>query len=254
MLSVSHEALVRRNRIEALCKYVDTELLRDVYTELTGKPCRIQSKLKLARQVKQLFVNDYKNVDLCEMIKNVMEFDTIHCVTFQREDVLDMLTYEGIYVPSERYASEPNTSKAVIESLGYYPVWLVNPLMLGQRCVDKDAFTVLPFMNYLQTAFPMHRYNVGKDFVLMEFEFDARIITTYNSSTLCTCVPMLKMSNLMGVYKFYLNDPECGYKNTYKYPYIKVVKTFGNDVLCMSDYESATCYGAYTGTDSDFDL
>lgn len=254
MLSESHEAMVRRNRIEALYKYVDTEVLRDIYTELTNKPCRIQSKLKLARTIKQYFINEYMSVGLDKMLENIQVFDTVKCLTFQSEDVLDTLTSDGIYVPSERYASEPETTEDVKESLGYYPVWLINSLMLGQRCVDKDAFTLLPFINYLQTAFPMHRYNVGQDFVLLEFKFPTSTITKENSSELCTCLPMLKMSELVGVYKFYLNDPDCEYKNTSQCPYIKHINTFGCDVLCNADYESATVYGAYTGTDADFDL
>lgn len=249
----AHEAIVRRNSVEALRRYVDEDMLRDIYTEQTDRQWKGKSKLKLARMVKQNFVNDYRNCKLPTLLKNIEVFDTINCVTFQHTDVWDELVRHGTYIPSERYASEPETTEIIKEELGYYPVWLINPLILGQCHVDKDAFTILPFMNYLTTAFPIHRYNVGEDFVLLEFKFRREEITEANSSALCTCLPKLKSRDLVGVYKFYINDREAPYRNTAKYPYIKVLKLYGANVMCMQDYDSATAYGGWTGTEYDFE-
>lgn len=246
--------LVRRNSIDQLKDNLSTEQLRQMWFYISGKISKSTNSLKLAKACKSRFVNTYRNFSMDILIKNVQDFEYIHLLSFQSKEVLNTLRFTGEYVPSERWASEPETTQSVVDTLGYYPVWCFNPLMLGQRMIDRNAFNLMPYMGCLETAFPFHRHDISNDLYLYEFKIPTHVITEKNSSYSCTMLPKVTFENLVGVYQFYRNDPDCGYHNTAKCPYIKVVELFDDDIMTKEDYSVADAFGDYTGTAEDFDL
>lgn len=249
-----YERIVRRNTVSTLADTFDVETLRDMFLKLHGRNVRQQNINKLARLLKDEYVRKYANNDISVLLSNVSDHKYMHLVTFQKKDVYRELTVYGYYEPNPRMATEPATEIITQRDLEYYPVWFVNPLVLGQNCIDKNAFCLRSFMGLYETAFPMHRYDISSDFYLIEVRVDSSKITEKNSSYLCTCLPDIKMKNVVGIYTFYYNDPDCKLPNTRNEPYIKVVNTFDDSAMCTCDYASALFFKTYTGTEDDFDL
>lgn len=210
--------------------------------------------MRLARLIKNSFVRRYSENSIDILISNIKGYKSVHLVTFQCREIYDELKRFGEYVPNPRMGAEPDTELITADELGYFPVWYVNPLILGQSNIDVDAFCMSAFMGYYESAFPMHRYDISNDYYLFEVIVSMDKITETNSSYLCTCLPTIKMDEVVGVYGFYRNDPECGLPNTQREPYIKVVDVYSDNAMCSEDYASALVYGTYTGTEDDFDL
>lgn len=248
------EIIVRKSTIKTLASHYSISQLGWIYEGITGRKPKQQNPMKLARLAKDAFVRKYSNRALADLIDNIRCYSKIHLITFQRREVLDELKRYGEYIPNPRMGTEPETELITAESLGYFPVWYVNPLVLGQSNIDVDALCLRSFMGYYETAFPMHRYDISNDYYLFEIVVGNDVVTEQNSSHLCTCLPDIQLDNVVGVYQFYRNDPYCGFPNTEYEPYIKVVETLSESAMCSKDYAAALEFGTYTGTDDDFNL
>lgn len=249
-----YDNIVRRSTIRTLASQYSVGQLSDMYLTITGRDTRQSNAMKLARLLKDAYVRKYANNFPSYLIHNVQCYKQLHLVTFQCCEVFDELKRYGKYEPNPRLGTELETEMITAGNLGYFPVWFVNPLVLGQSNVDVDSFCLRSFMGFYETAFPMHRYDISNDYYLFEVVVDTSVINMDNSSYLCTCLPNIEMKNLLGVYSFYRNDPDCGLPNTCYEPYIKVVETYSDNAMCIKDYAAALEHGTYTGTMDDFDL
>lgn len=249
-----YDTIVRKSTIRSLATQYTIGQLTDMFKKISGRDTKQKNPLKLARLLKDSYVRRYSNSDLGVLINNIQCYDHVHMVTFQRREILDDIKRYGEYVPNPRFGTELETELPTADELGYFPVWYVNPLILGQSVVDVDAFCLRSFMGCYESAFPMHRYDISNDYYLIEIEVEVGTITENNSSYLCTCLPSIKLLDVVGIYEFYRNDPDCGLPNTELEPYVKVVETFRDSAMCLSDYAAAIEYKTYTGTDKDFSI
>lgn len=249
-----YSIIVRKSTIKTLATQYSLSQLEWLHKGLTGRIPKTKNIMKLARLTKDAFVRRYADTDITSLIYNISGYSKVHLVTFQRREVYNDIERYGVYTPNPRFGTEPETELVIADRLGYFPVWYVNPLVLGQSNIDIDAFCLRSFMGYYETAFPFHKYDISNDYYLFEIETDVSVITESNSSYICTCLPDIRMENLIGVYAFYRNDPDCGLPNTQYEPYIKVVNTYSDNAMCSKDYAAALEYETYTGTDADFDL
>lgn len=165
----------------------------------------------------------------------------LRILTFQSEEVLDIIRTEHIYHADSSKIREgrDNYYHKDIEQLnGYQPIWGFSPI--DMKSVRSNKFEAFDFLNGCKFQRFVEEMSISKREInkklLMEVEIEANKIKvgiTHNSCSFAVVFPEIKLENLVGVYQLHYVP---GDELKFFYCDVNVLETFKCDSLFKNGF------------------
>ena len=165
----------------------------------------------------------------------------IRVLSFQSQEVLDILIREGIYYADPTKSRENRFYTEDIKQLnGFNPVWCFSPIGYGEETkfkFEEEDFSNGNLFDRFRCEMSITDGNLLNPKYLLEIEVpakDIRIGLTNNVYPRAVVIPKIKCENLVGIYRLSYCD---GNSANWFYPYVLFLKRYREDSLFKESFQ-----------------